>query len=180
MFPSELTRSQVIVRPVLYVNDTPAPLGVLENVEFSLKSYDADNVKSQKDWSDVKLDNADTTDLTFQFSVPGTCVVDCLFSFRLVSFRYVHSTKGDLGHFLIIIFFFFLHLDNLRTLEFSLKAQVSVTSQNNQKTTLVQSQQFSVNQIDSSDQIEELHLQYDNNGYHLMLLGKTGEPRADR
>jgi len=64
-------------------------------------------------------------------------------------------------------------------LEFTLTAQVKNLSQN--KTIDVQaSQSFSLNTIDQTDRIEDLHLARFGEDYVLELLGRTGEPRPDR
>ena len=73
--------------------------------------------------------------------------------------------------------------ENLVQLSFSLTAKVQNMSQN-KKETLTDSASLALNQIDTTDKIEALHLAHTRvegaAQYLLELLGKTGEPRPDR
>jgi hypothetical protein len=73
--------------------------------------------------------------------------------------------------------------ENLVQLSFSLTAKVQNMSQN-KKETLTDSANLVLNQIDTTDKIEALHLARTSvegaSQYFLELLGKTGEPRPDR
>jgi hypothetical protein len=68
---------------------------------------------------------------------------------------------------------------NVRKLEFTLKGQVQNLSQN-QKIGLAANHTFALNEIDTTSRIDDLHLSRVQGGYALRLLGKTGEPKADR
>jgi hypothetical protein len=67
----------------------------------------------------------------------------------------------------------------LAGLSFVLKAKVENLSQS-KKVDLAASKTFSINQVDTSDKIEVLHLSRMAGQYVLELLGKTGEAKADR
>lgn len=73
----------------------------------------------------------------------------------------------------------FLVPDRLSTLTVTLEAEVEVLSQN-QPLTLRDSQQFTINQIDQTEKIEDVHLGLHAEGYFLDVLGKSGERRAHR
>ncbi len=67
----------------------------------------------------------------------------------------------------------------LAKLDFRLQAKVQNLSQN-QKIDLAVADSFSLNEIDRSEKVEDLHLARIDGQYVVELLGKTGEPRADR
>ncbi|HYW79952.1 MAG TPA: hypothetical protein VE890_10275, partial [Thermoguttaceae bacterium] len=67
----------------------------------------------------------------------------------------------------------------LSTIAFELHAKVQNLSQN-QKVDLSAAEQFMLNQIDSTDKIEDLHLSNIDGTYVIDLLGRTGEPKPDR
>jgi hypothetical protein len=68
----------------------------------------------------------------------------------------------------------------LATVSFVLRAKVKNLSQG-QKIDVAASQSFTLNQIDTSEHVEEPHLAVMAEGKHVLeLLGKTGEPRPDR
>lgn len=69
--------------------------------------------------------------------------------------------------------------DRLSEIQFTLKARVQNLSQN-KKVDLSASESFSLNQIDRSDKIQDLHLSRAGGVYQLSMLGKSGEPLADR
>ena len=69
--------------------------------------------------------------------------------------------------------------EDLAQLNFTLKAKVQNLSQN-KKIDLARAEQYTLNKIDTTEKVEDLHLSYVDGGYVLRLLGKTGEPRADR
>jgi hypothetical protein len=73
--------------------------------------------------------------------------------------------------------------ENLIQISFTLTAKVQNMSQN-KKETLTDSASLVLNQIDTTDKIEALHLAHTrvegSAQYLLELLGKTGEPRPDR
>lgn len=62
---------------------------------------------------------------------------------------------------------------------FSLRAKVKVNSQN-QKIDLAAGETFSLNAIDKTDKIQDLHFSKAGANYSLDLLGKSGEPLTDR
>jgi len=69
--------------------------------------------------------------------------------------------------------------ENLSRVSFTLKAKVKSLSRN-QKVDLSASAQFSLNGIDRTDKVEDLHLSHAGGAYVLELLGKTGEVKPDR
>jgi len=69
--------------------------------------------------------------------------------------------------------------DRLQQVSFVLKARTQNLSQN-QKIDLVSGAAFSLNAIDRTDKVEDLHLSNIDGSHILELLGKTGEPKADR
>jgi len=69
--------------------------------------------------------------------------------------------------------------DNLQHLQFTLKARVQNLSQN-KKLDLQASDQFSLNGIVTTEKTEDVHLSHADGQYVLDVLGRTGEPIADR
>jgi len=67
----------------------------------------------------------------------------------------------------------------LAKLDFRLQAKVQNLSQN-KKIDLAVGDSFSLNEIDRTEKVEDLHLARFDGQYAVELLGKTGEPRADR
>ena len=67
----------------------------------------------------------------------------------------------------------------LAKLDFRLQAKVQNVSQN-QKIDLAVGDSFSLNEIDRTEKVEDLHLIRIDGQYAVELLGKTGEVRADR
>ncbi len=68
--------------------------------------------------------------------------------------------------------------DELTRLSFSLKAKVKNLSGNKKEDKAVHAQ-YTLNQIDSTDKIEDLHFTLVDGNYHVRVLGKSGEPRAN-
>ncbi|MFC1806097.1 hypothetical protein ACFL09_03865 [Planctomycetota bacterium] len=66
----------------------------------------------------------------------------------------------------------------LSTIAFRLKAKVQNLSQG-KKQDLAVAKQFSLNGIDRSDKVDDVHFSHIGGGYAFDVLGKTGEPRAD-
>ena len=69
--------------------------------------------------------------------------------------------------------------ERLASIQFALTAKVQNLSQN-KKVDLAVSNDFQLNGIDKTDKIEDLHMLTVAGAYRLELLGKTGEPQADR
>jgi hypothetical protein len=69
--------------------------------------------------------------------------------------------------------------DNLLSIAFSLRAKVQNLSQG-KKVDVSDSGGFTLNGIDTTAAVQDLHLVHADGKYFLDLLGKTGEPRADR
>jgi len=69
--------------------------------------------------------------------------------------------------------------ENLKHISFLLKGKIQNLSLN-RKDDLADGDTFSLNQIDSTARIEDLHLSRTPEGYVLRLLGKNGEPKNDR
>ncbi len=67
----------------------------------------------------------------------------------------------------------------LSNISFTLKAKVRNLSQN-KKIDLSVDESFALNEIDRTEKVEDLHLALIDGKYVLELLGKTGEPKADR
>ena len=68
----------------------------------------------------------------------------------------------------------------LATISFTLSAKVKQWSAGGQKVDLSSSESFSLNEIERTERIEDLHLLKSSAGYVLELRGKTGESRASR
>ena len=69
--------------------------------------------------------------------------------------------------------------DELSRMTFTLKAKVQNLSQN-KKVDLMANSQVTLNKIDTTDKVESLHFHLIDGNYILRVLGKTGEPRANR
>ncbi|MCH7685990.1 MAG: hypothetical protein IH899_04795, partial [Planctomycetes bacterium] len=69
--------------------------------------------------------------------------------------------------------------DRLASISFTLKAKVEILSQS-KKIDLAVRESFSLNEIDRTDKIEDLHFLSIDGSYVLDLLGKTGEAKANR
>ena len=69
--------------------------------------------------------------------------------------------------------------ENLTRLGFQLRAKVQNLSQN-KKVNLSTQRVYSLNSIDRTEKVEDLHLRHVGGNYFLDLLGKTGEPKVDR
>ncbi|PHS07368.1 MAG: hypothetical protein COA78_13480, partial [Blastopirellula sp.] len=69
--------------------------------------------------------------------------------------------------------------DRLSQIQFSLSAQVKNASQN-KKNTLTTTQSFTLNQIDRTENVDDLHLAKIDGQYYIDLLGKTGEVKSER
>jgi len=67
----------------------------------------------------------------------------------------------------------------LSNISFTLKAKVQNLSQN-KKIDLSVGESFALNEIDRTEKVEDLHLVWTDGQYVLEVLGKTGEPKADR
>ncbi len=67
----------------------------------------------------------------------------------------------------------------LKSITFQLNCDVENISQNEQQTLQVR-RSFAVNQIDASDEIQDVHLLPTNKGYALEVRGKTGEARSQQ
>lgn len=61
-------KATVLIRPALFLNGTPAPLSILEDVRLTIHSTDHDNVATSKEIGDLKL--AQDRDLTYEFQAP--------------------------------------------------------------------------------------------------------------
>ncbi len=68
---------------------------------------------------------------------------------------------------------------NLSTISFTLTASIQKIS-TGKKETLSVNRSFSLNGINKTDKIEDLHLIHAGNAYYAELTGKTGEPKPDR
>lgn len=69
--------------------------------------------------------------------------------------------------------------DGLAELRFTLRGKVQSLSQN-VKVDLADSVAYSLNRIDATDKVEDLHMSRTGAGYVLYLLGKNGEAKPDR
>ena len=79
--------------------------------------------------------------------------------------------------------FEFLVPDNIRSFVVTLSAKVRPFSAapGSDPITLTHSETFELNNIDSSQLLEDAHLSYSlNEGYRIHVLGKTGEPKRNR
>jgi hypothetical protein len=68
----------------------------------------------------------------------------------------------------------------LASLSFQLTAKVKKVSEGSKKIDLSAGETFTLNEIDRTEKIEDLHLARSAKGYSLELRGKTGEPRPSR
>lgn len=68
----------------------------------------------------------------------------------------------------------------LAALQFELIAKVKQISAGNRKIALSASDVFTLNEIDRTDKVEDLHLMHNASGYVLELRGKTGEAKVSR
>ncbi|PHS11125.1 MAG: hypothetical protein COA78_10310, partial [Blastopirellula sp.] len=69
--------------------------------------------------------------------------------------------------------------ERLSKIHFTLTAQVKNASQN-KKNTLTTTQSFTLNQIDRTEKVDDLHLAKIDGQYYIDLLGKTGEVKPER
>ncbi len=69
--------------------------------------------------------------------------------------------------------------DDLTNIAFTLTAKVEHMGKA-EKVDLAAADSFGLNRIDATEKVEDLHLARTADGYILHVLGKTGEPRADR
>ena len=69
--------------------------------------------------------------------------------------------------------------DDLASISFTLRAKIQKLTRTD-KVDLAASESFRLNQVDTTDKIEVLHLSRIGGQYVLELLGKSGEPKADR
>ncbi len=69
--------------------------------------------------------------------------------------------------------------ENLQHIRFTLKSQIQNISQN-KKEDLSDQSEFSLNQIDTNASVDDMFLSHISDGYVLDVLGKNGEPKADR
>ncbi|NIA21968.1 MAG: hypothetical protein GWP05_08415, partial [Anaerolineaceae bacterium] len=129
--------TQVVIRPVLYLNGEPVTLSVLEDVSLAITSTDREGVSSTKRVPDFKL--FEDREALYEFRVP----------------------------------------DRLARISFTLKAKVKSQSRN-KKVDLAARADFSLNGIDATAKVEDLHLGRIEGGFVLDVLGKTGEARAGR
>ncbi len=131
-------KAQVLVRPVLRINDLQVTVGLLEEVSLSIQSTNRDGISSTLEVKDFKL--SDDKESVYEFHVA----------------------------------------ENLLQLSFTLRAKVKSLSEGGKKLDLRADRSLNVNLIDKSDKIQSLLMERTDAGYSLLLLGKTGEPRADQ
>ncbi|MDA1139938.1 MAG: hypothetical protein O3B01_15290 [Planctomycetota bacterium] len=93
------------------------------------------------------------------------------------------STKKDIHDFKLFedreSIYEFQVPDELTQLSFTLKAKVKNLSGNRKDDKAVRAL-YTLNQIDSTDKVEDLHFTLVDGNYHVRVLGKSGEPRADQ
>jgi hypothetical protein len=148
--------ANVFIRPMLYINGEPVSLRLLDDAKLqkttlTITSIDREGTPSSKEIPDFPL--LLDRETTYKFQVP----------------------------------------DNLASVSFNIRAQVKNLSQN-KNIDLADNRSFSINAIDASDKIEDVFLSHlpgagapaaTGGGalggqYVLDVLGKTGEPLADR
>jgi hypothetical protein len=149
-------KALVVIRPLLVLNGIPVTLSVLEDVRLVITSTDHDDVATTKEVDGFKL--FEDREATYEFQVP----------------------------------------QRLSQIRFELKAKVQNLSQN-KKLDLAATQSFTLNSIDQTEKVEALHLlrvglkrgqapgipasepvPVSDGQYVVELLGKNGEPKADR
>jgi len=69
--------------------------------------------------------------------------------------------------------------ENMMRITFTLKGRIQSLSES-KKLDLDASRTFTLNAMDAGDKVEDLHLSRVQSGYVLQILGKSGEPKADR
>ena len=62
-------KATVLIRPVLYLNDSPVTLSILKDVSLTIASVDRDGVSTVKDVKDFKL--FESRESTYEFKVPA-------------------------------------------------------------------------------------------------------------
>jgi hypothetical protein len=148
--------ASVIIRPMLYLNGEPVSLRLLDDPKLqkttlTITTVDREGTPSAKEIPDFTL--LLDREATYKFQVP----------------------------------------DNLASISFSIRAQVKNLSQN-KNVDLVDGRTFSLNSIDTTDKIEDVFLAHlpgaggpaatgggaEGGQYVLDVLGKSGEPLADR
>ncbi|NLX57883.1 MAG: hypothetical protein GXY74_02205 [Phycisphaerae bacterium] len=130
-------KAQVVIRPVLDLNDEPISLKFLEEVTLVITSTDLDGVSSTMIVNDFKL--PEDREAMHEFRVP----------------------------------------ERLAQIDFTLRAKVKNVSRN-KKDDVQAAASFSLNGIDRTERVEDLHLGLIDGKYVLDVLGKTGEAKADR
>ncbi|MGR3319761.1 MAG: hypothetical protein ACUZ8O_14945 [Candidatus Anammoxibacter sp.] len=124
--------AKVFVRPVLYLNNEPITISLLEDISLIIESVDPEGVRSTKKVVDFKLYEDQESVYEFQTQ------------------------------------------ENLANITFILKAKV----QNlllNKKIDLSVEKNFRLNNIDTTEQVYDIHLSYIDNEYIIDLIGKNGE-----
>ena len=127
----------LLVRPVLYLNNEPVTLSVLEQVTLEIATQDLDGVGTVKTIEDFKLH--EDRESVYEFQVP----------------------------------------ERLQTLRFTLRAKVHSYTRS-KKIDLADSATFSLNGIDRTEKVEDLHLLRIAADYAVDVLGRSGETNADR
>ncbi|HEX3151724.1 MAG TPA: hypothetical protein VHR66_26870 [Gemmataceae bacterium] len=129
--------ASILVRPGLYLNNTPVSIKLLEEVKLRVTSVDLNGIPSSVEVPDFKL-----------------------FEDR----ESIHEIRVPV---------------RLQHLSVALIAKVKNLSAG-KPVDLSASQDFSLNQIDKTDKIEDLHLARFGADYVIELLGRSGEPKMDR
>jgi len=127
----------VIIRPSLFLNDTPVSLKLLEEVSLRITSVDHNNIPASTEVPDFKL--FEDRESVHEIRVPA----------------------------------------RLRALAVTLTAKVRNLSSAKQ-IDLSASQSFTLNTIEQTDKVEDLHFAKFGNDYVIELLGRSGEAKPDR
>jgi hypothetical protein len=127
----------VMVRPGLFLNDTPVSLKLLEDVKLRITSIDSSDIPAAVEAANFKL--FEDRESVYEVRVPG----------RLKALTVTLTAK----------------VKNLGT---------------GKPVELAAAQSFALNDIDRTDRIEDLHFGKFGADYLIELLGRSGEPKADR
>ncbi len=129
--------ARMVVRPGLYLNETPVTLSVLADPKLILQSVDHDGVVTTKQIDDFKLHEDQQS--SHEFQVPQ------------------------------------------RTSQISVTVTATVQNMSqNKKQPLAVTETFTLNQIDRTEKVEDLHLAKIDGQYVVDVLGITGEPKPTR
>jgi hypothetical protein len=144
----KLQTATVAIRASLWLCGRPVPLGLLEDVTFTISTIDSDATNTSK-----KVPNFRYSSLCF--------ILFC------VTFKSIDRLEEDKE----TTFDFFVP-ENVRSLTFEVAGRVSTSRRGpDQFVSLSKSETFQLNDIDSGPLMEDLHLSFSNQGYKMHVRG---------